>query len=120
MVVGRLLGDVDGVHNPAEYNDRVLLVLLGESAACRAHRSLSRRIGQLIRVSTEAGTVQASLIHRIRTTDRAGHSWAPSRWGRGGKHQLLRAASGPVIHLSSGRVEVMIPSAAARPRTTSV
>jgi hypothetical protein len=37
---------------------RLLLVLPRKCAACRTHFSLSRRIGQLSRVSTEAGTVQ--------------------------------------------------------------
>ena len=37
---------------------RLLLVLRRKCAACRTHFSLSRRIGQLSRVSTEAGTVQ--------------------------------------------------------------
>ncbi len=37
---------------------RLLLVLLGKCTACRTHPSLSRRIGQLLQVSTEAGTVQ--------------------------------------------------------------
>src|ERR1022692_3762865 len=36
---------------------RLLLVLRRKCAACRTHFSLSRRIGQLSRVSTEAGTV---------------------------------------------------------------
>src|ERR1039457_5016741 len=37
---------------------RLLLVLRRKCAACRTYFSLSRRIGQLGRVSTEAGTVQ--------------------------------------------------------------
>src|ERR1019366_3345523 len=37
---------------------RLLLVLRRKCAACRTHFSLSRKIGQLSRVSTEAGTVQ--------------------------------------------------------------
>ncbi len=37
---------------------RLLLVLRRKCAACRTYFSLSRRIGQLSRVSTEAGTVQ--------------------------------------------------------------
>jgi hypothetical protein len=36
---------------------RLLLVLRRKCAACRTHFSLSRRIGQLSRVATEAGTV---------------------------------------------------------------
>jgi hypothetical protein len=36
---------------------RLLLVLRRKCAACRTHLPLSRRIGQLSRVSTEAGTV---------------------------------------------------------------
>ena len=36
---------------------RLLLVLRRKCAACRNHFSFSRRIGQLSRVSTEAGTV---------------------------------------------------------------
>src|ERR1022692_1950587 len=38
---------------------RLLLVLPRKRTACRTHISLSRRIGQLSRVSTEAGTVQS-------------------------------------------------------------
>jgi hypothetical protein len=38
---------------------RLLLVLRRKCAACRTHFSLSRKIGQLSRVSTEAGTVHA-------------------------------------------------------------
>src|ERR1022692_2949637 len=38
---------------------RLLLILPRKRTACRTHISLSRRIGQLSRVSTEAGTVQS-------------------------------------------------------------
>src|ERR1022692_3979417 len=41
---------------------RLLLVLRRKCAACRTHFSLSRRIGQLSRLSTEAGTVQCHYV----------------------------------------------------------
>jgi thioredoxin reductase len=45
-----------------------LLILLRKCAARRTHFSLSRRIGQLSRVSTEAGTVHSSMSPRTRTS----------------------------------------------------
>src|SRR5487761_1080818 len=42
---------------------RLLLVLPRKCAACRTHFSLSRRIGQLSRVSTRAGTVQPAAAY---------------------------------------------------------
>src|ERR1017187_7713657 len=50
------LSDRTATVNDESY--RLLLVLPRKCAACRTHFSLSRRIGQLNRVSTEAGTVQ--------------------------------------------------------------
>jgi hypothetical protein len=49
------LSDRTATVNDESY--RLLLVLRRKCAACRTHFSLSRRIGQLNRVSTEAGTV---------------------------------------------------------------
>jgi hypothetical protein len=39
---------------------RLILVLLGKCSACQTHFPLSRRIGQLSRMSTKAGTVQTA------------------------------------------------------------
>src|SRR5450755_371136 len=49
------LSDRTAAVNDESY--RLLLVLRRKCAACRTHFSFSRRIGQLSRVSTEAGTV---------------------------------------------------------------
>jgi hypothetical protein len=50
------LSDRTATVNDESY--RLLLVLRRKCAACRTNFSLSRRIGQLSRVSTGAGTVQ--------------------------------------------------------------
>ena len=52
------LSDRTAAVNDESY--RLLLVLRRKCAACRTHFSLSRQIGQLSRVSTEAGTVQTA------------------------------------------------------------
>src|SRR5450755_2069207 len=60
---------------------RLLLVLRRKCAACRTHFSLSRQIGQLNRVSTEAGTVQTSTCELLSVSSSARRS--PPRLGPG-------------------------------------
>src|ERR1022692_2400985 len=67
---------------------RLLLVLRRKCAACRTHFSLSRRIGQLNRVSTEAGTVQRSVaatstLTWVRPGRRQPTCWAGGRLAGG-------------------------------------
>ena len=60
---------------------RLLLVLRRKRTACRTHLSLSRRIGQLNRVSTEAGTVQSTTLYFGPWYRKSPFFEATLRWG---------------------------------------
>ncbi|HEY5360472.1 MAG TPA: hypothetical protein VIJ82_22780, partial [Streptosporangiaceae bacterium] len=100
---------------------RMLLVLRRKCAACRTHFSFSRRIGQLSRVSTEAGTVHLLAACRAADTantrtavvivDLAATLNAPSRI-----LTTASAATGTRPHNSPTRPRNARPAAAGRPQ----